>query len=374
VKIISGQNSSKLVVNWGCEEGEVICNVTGTCETYEFSKQISLKTTINGPMFVEENETNVLFHIDSLEESTLTWTPPEDATVINGQGSDTIIVNWGNTFEDVVLSITNSCGTVSHTISLIKKGQYPFPDIYTPNKIPGEIIATNFDYGGEGIAYHDLTAGNNGNGPRQDSNIDTEISNGGISNIGWIRAGEWVEYTIDVDSTSEYEISVIVASDNSSGGTFSMNFNETELITDIGVAFTGGWYTYKTVIADTVTLTENDSIMRFIFNKGEYNLNKIIFKALEKPEPVSTIVDSFSESLNIYPIPAKDYLTLTGIESIESIEILDINGRVLQQFANISRESKVTLGLTDLSQGIFFLKVIDKQGKEKFEKFIKVNR
>ena len=68
-------------------------------------------------------------------------------------------------------------------------GSTPFAG--TPAAIPGLIRVSDFDEGGEGLAYHDSTSGNSGGAYRQ-TDVDLEPSTDGGVNVGWIAAGEWL--------------------------------------------------------------------------------------------------------------------------------------------------------------------------------------
>jgi hypothetical protein len=84
----------------------------------------------------------------------------------------------------------------------------------SPFPIPGTILAVNFDNGGEGIAYHDATPGNNGGMYRQDVNVDIEntdstLTGDTVYSIGWTQSQaepEWVAYTISVTAADTYNI------------------------------------------------------------------------------------------------------------------------------------------------------------------------
>jgi len=96
----------------------------------------------------------------------------------------------------------------------------------TPSVIPGTIQAEDFDIGGEGVAYHDLDAGNNGGRYRPSESVDiqTTTDTGGGYNVGWMEAGEWLQYTVNVATTGTYDLDVRVAA-NGNGGTFHIEFN-----------------------------------------------------------------------------------------------------------------------------------------------------
>src|SRR3954452_1495218 len=82
------------------------------------------------------------------------------------------------------------------------------PYLGTAAAVPGTVQAESYDSGGEGVAYHDTTSGNAGGAYRSGTNVDI-VSNsstvGGYS-VGYIRAGEWLEYTVKVASSGTYSI------------------------------------------------------------------------------------------------------------------------------------------------------------------------
>ncbi len=164
----------------------------------------------------------------------------------------------------------SSTDTISITVG-IGCGQLPFYG--SPSAIPGRIEAEDFDIGGESIAYHDIDAGNNGNQYRTLEDVDIENCSdaGGGYNTGWIRAGEWLEYTVDVPAAGSYTIEARVAS-NSTGGAFHIEFNGVDKTGNINVPVTGGWQNWTTVSA-SATLSAGTQIMRFASSTDGYNIN-----------------------------------------------------------------------------------------------------
>lgn len=150
-------------------------------------------------------------------------------------------------------------------------GQLPFYG--SPSAIPGRIETEDFDLGGEGVAYHDSDAGNNGNQYRTLEDVDIEncSDTGGGYNTGWTAAGEWLEYTVDVAAAGEYTIEARVAS-NASGGTFHIEFDGVDKTGNINAPATGGWQSWTTVSA-SATLSAGVQVMRFASSGEEYNIN-----------------------------------------------------------------------------------------------------
>src|SRR5205823_2168007 len=76
------------------------------------------------------------------------------------------------------------------------------------------IEAENFDKGGETVTYHDTEAANVGGAYRPAEGVDIEASGdvGGGYNVGFAKAGEWMEYTLSVINDGLYGIDARVAS------------------------------------------------------------------------------------------------------------------------------------------------------------------
>jgi hypothetical protein len=145
-----------------------------------------------------------------------------------------------------------------------------------PLKIPGIIEAEDFDRGGEGIAYHDLTATNQGGKYRTDENVDIENCSQGGYNIGWTSDGEWLEYTVDAASTGPYQIELITSSANA-GGTLRVIMDGIDIPGKVSLPVTGGWQTWETTTVSDVTLTPGEQVMLVeIISKG-FNFDKIVF-------------------------------------------------------------------------------------------------
>lgn len=367
-EIVSGQGTNKIQLIWGCEPGQVKCDVTGECDTYEFTKDVSVNTVVYGPMFIIPDEENVLFYIDSIASSGIYWNIPDDATAVQGQGTDSLIVNWGDSFENITIDIESTCGTEEILYEVLEAGQYPYPDIFESHTIPGAIEAVEYDYGGEGISYHDITSGNEGQGPRQDNDVDTENGDNGNPNVGWIDSGEWLEYTITVDSSSFYEVSLRVATNNASGGPFSILFNDEEKLGGVVVSNTGGWATFKTINAGTVYLTVEDSLMRINFNNGGFNLGRITFTPTDKPSSIDPA--RLNNKLRIYPVPAAESVRVVSEKMVSGYSLHDINGRKITH-SHAVNTNEFQINIHKYPRGIYFLHTRTMDGKIHFSKVVK---
>jgi subtilisin family serine protease len=138
----------------------------------------------------------------------------------------------------------------------------PFGGVPAP--IPGTVEAENFDDGGEGVAYHDLVAGNAGGKYRQtDVDIESTLDTGGGYSLGWVSAGEWLKYTVNVASSGTYTLEVRVASPTL-GGMLHVEVDGVDATGPLVVPNTGGWQTWRSVPIAGIALTAGRHTLRLV--------------------------------------------------------------------------------------------------------------
>jgi hypothetical protein len=133
----------------------------------------------------------------------------------------------------------------------------PFTDsVYTqgPQVIPGKLETVYFDFGGEGIAYHDTESSNRGSGGlnkgsdylsrfRRNEGVDisfTKFHNAADNSrfnlvepkekelyVGWTEPGEWIKYTVDVKTTGIYEVGIMYTANQN--GQVSVSSNDKDI-------------------------------------------------------------------------------------------------------------------------------------------------
>lgn len=146
--------------------------------------------------------------------------------------------------------------------------------------IPGEIEAGHYDVfeggPGQGITYSDVTPWNEAGTFRPDEYVDagTEVNEG--ATVGWIEAGEWLEFSVDVAQTGAYNVEIRFASE-SGGGPLHFSVDGTKVSPDVQLAATGGWGTWASLTIENVQLTQGEQIIRVVFENGGFNLGKMNF-------------------------------------------------------------------------------------------------
>jgi hypothetical protein len=147
-------------------------------------------------------------------------------------------------------------------------GQTPFPGpdpfvFASGNRLELE----HFDIGGEGVAYHDNEPQNLVPFFRANDAVEHAPSGdaGGTFNVDLVKAGEWLEYTVDVPVAGTFDLGFRVANIRG-GGSFNLvdTNGGTNLTGTVAVPNTGGWQTYQTVNRQ-VTLSAGIHVLRLNF-------------------------------------------------------------------------------------------------------------
>ncbi|MBN9688868.1 MAG: carbohydrate-binding protein [Verrucomicrobia bacterium] len=136
------------------------------------------------------------------------------------------------------------------------------------------IEAENFDSGGPEVAYHDTTGSNRGGAYRQEA-VDIGPINdlGGGYAIGYTESGEWLHYTIRVETPGVYRLRVRTARGQSGVGSVRFLFDGVDKTGSMEVPATGNWSTYTTLESEPFQLGAGTQILRMDLSSGGTDLN-----------------------------------------------------------------------------------------------------
>ena len=207
----------------------------------------------------------------------------KDGENINGANDATFSINnvdEGDAGAYTVV-VTNGEGSVTSdvsTLDVLLAGPYNGE----PFAIPGLIEAELYDVGARNVTHYDNDTQNEGGLFRNDG-VDIEATSDatGDYNVGWTAAGEWLEYSVDVTQEGLYDIQLRVASDNTSGGALSIDFNVEDVTGNVVLPGTGGWQTYQTVVVEDVALSYGEQKMRLNVETAGFNINFMNFILVE---------------------------------------------------------------------------------------------
>jgi glucose/arabinose dehydrogenase len=144
----------------------------------------------------------------------------------------------------------------------------------TARTLPGVIQAEDFDDGGQHVAYYDVEDYNKFGSYYRQTGVDVFPSGSGHV-LGWVVAGEWLEYTVNVPLSGMYDVEAMVGSPAPGGG-FHVEFRKADtganadpgIVTvntgSIPVPATGGYNVFQPVSA------------RVHLFAGEYRMRAVI--------------------------------------------------------------------------------------------------
>ena len=207
----------------------------------------------------------------------------------------------------------------------------PFHDsVYAggPQKIPGRVQCAYYDFGGEGVAYHDSDAKNNGSGglnPDDGTYLNTFRMNEGVDTsytkfhdksqidnnpydlvqppenqlyVGWTEPGEWFNMTVQVERAGIYSFDLLYTSNR--GGEISLDLNGKPLTQPISILSTYNaadpiawrqwhhWNVMKNLAQVYLPQGVNVLTLR-ILTKGNMNLAYLEFTANYSPSASSSV-------------------------------------------------------------------------------------
>jgi hypothetical protein len=198
----------------------------------------------------------------------------------------------------------------------------PYKDQYHsggPQVIPGRIQCACYDTGGEGVAYHDSDAKNNGSGNLNPANgtylnefrlkegVDTsytkfhdEIDNSPYNMVqpekdqlyvGWTEPGEWFSMSVSVKTAGIYTIGLMCTSNR--GGSIGLDLDNKKLTDPLPILSTNDprdpvpwrqWHHWnKMANIATVTLPAGEHVLTLhVIDQGNMNFDYLEF-TLKKP-------------------------------------------------------------------------------------------
>ena len=219
------------------------------------------------------------------------------------------------------------------------------------------IQAENFDQGGEGVGYHDVDSANLGQAVyRQPWGVDIQATTdtGGGYNVGYVKAGEWLDYTMNIAAAGTYDLDVRVAY-SSSGGTFHFELDGVNITGTMTMPNTGGTQTWKTITKLGVQLPAGQHVLRLVMDANNSagaigNFNWFNFRN-ENPNPTpaaaSNLVATLASTSSVNLSWTDNSLNETGFIVERSSDGVNFS-LLTMTAANVSSfvDSAVTAGTT----------------------------
>ncbi|QLH77152.1 fibronectin type III domain-containing protein [Halosimplex rubrum] len=265
------------------------------------------------------------------------------------------------TAEDDAGNESDPATVVAETIAR-DAGQSPYNG---PHTLPGRVQAEDFDEGGQGVSYYDTTAANQGGASYRDTAVDIGTSANTGYNVGYISTGEWLEYTVQVESAGSRTTRVNVSAGSGGGGALRISVDGETLATQ-DVWQTGGWSNWQTIRVGDLDLPEGEHVVRVTAESGAWNFDWIEFGESEgsadttaPPAPTNlSVTGTTSTSISV----DWDAVTDTGGSGLESYAV-HVDGSEVQTVAAGTTSATVD-GLSAETSYTVAVSAVDGAGNE----------
>jgi hypothetical protein len=238
-----------------------------------------------------------------------------------------------------------------------RAGNYPYISLFSPQT--GKLtdlgqLYLNFNPVHDPSVYFNIPARLEAENYSTMSGISIEATKdvSGMANVGWIDAGDWLEYNISVPATSTYTIFFRVSANTSTN--FDLKLNDV-ILQNIAVSSSGGWQSWKT-LQTTASLSAGQHKLKVYTSKGQFNLNWIDISNTSFP----TLTEStFDSSFKVYPNPVHDklYIEQTASQGETEVSVLDITGRIISVQKFGSNSPYLEVDCSKLKNGSYLLRV-----------------
>ncbi len=305
------------------------------------------------------------------------WTVPDGATITEGQGTNSITVNWGEAAGAVSVEISGDCGSFTSSL-LVKKKLTPIgPSIVFDDFEDGDFSRWIVEPG-NGNAFELLEE----NGELR---IIYDVTEPGQHPHLLFDLGQPVNLT----ALSQLEIT---ARTNNTSGTVNMR---ADLIDVLGVEtnaspvfrlepivddgnhhtyrynFSGDWessFPNAGAVADSTAIQGLKLYINYGFF-GSDGRDTVWLDLVEMVNPLATSVSDLFEDrqVTVYPNPANDRITVSfsGIayKPTVQLELFDLSGRRLIYSQINSGEYQIELDASALKPGIYFLRLNHREAR-----------
>lgn len=340
------------------------------------------KPYLEGEWEVNNREENVPFTIKQLAPGTqVTWTVPEDATIVSGQGTNQLLVNFGD--QNGTVSATFNTGCEEKTIANYVSVGQPFARSFS---------FENFDNPGQAtfaFANGTLTEVNNPapddvngsslvgryarNGSQRYDVLIYDVNS--ITNAG-VYLNEQEKFYMDVYTSAPVgtEILLQLETSRSMPNNFPTGRHSRFVAT---VTKNGQWQRLIFKLLDRPDqFASNLDIQKMVllFNSDSFTSDVYFFDNLDSYS-VSTVTNTQNtapiNNIRVFPNPVLDLLnfSLPQGNQISYIELFSVQGQLV--FRRDIQNRGGQIDLSPLNKGLYILKAIDESGRVYTQKITK---
>ena len=196
--------------------------------------------------------------------------------IVNQSGVDRMQMSWADTVETTPPQQDPFGGFDADGKAIAGK----------PAAIPGKIEAENYDLGGSRVSFYDKSSANEGGFYRKDAVDIVALDSADLSKgyaLGYTQAGEWLEYTVNIEKTSKFTVEVQMATASEKAGV--QLFIDNKAVSDSIIAKQGeDWSNYTAVQAKLGEIAAGEHVLKMQILGDYVNIDWLKFCEGEKCE------------------------------------------------------------------------------------------
>jgi endoglucanase len=234
---------------------------------------------------------------------------------------------------------------------------------FVPNTIPGNISFSDYDMGLAGNAYsntvvedlHSSTGVDgvwNAGGAYRNDGVGIQkctdaVFNNGFS-VGWTNDKQWMNYTVNVDSSALYDVVLRIASPYTTG-LLHLEVNGKDVSGTVSVPNTGGWSVWSSYTIKDIYIEKGVNTLKIFVDKAGFNLNAMLWSQPKEIVEIPTRILSAATDADGKKITLVFNNKLKGGQSINASDfIISTTGGILGNTA--PTVSIAEIALTDTNQ------------------------
>ncbi|MBO4828666.1 MAG: carbohydrate-binding protein [Fibrobacter sp.] len=196
--------------------------------------------------------------------------------IVNQSGVDRMQMSWADTVETTPPQQDPFGGFDADGKAIAGK----------PAAIPGKIEAENYDLGGSRVSFYDKSSANEGGFYRKDAVDIVALDSADLSKgfaLGYTQAGEWLEYTVNVEKTAKFTVEVQMATASEKAGV--QLYIDNKAVSDSIIAKQGeDWSNYTAVQAKLGEIAAGEHVLKLQILGDYVNIDWLKFCEGEKCE------------------------------------------------------------------------------------------
>lgn len=188
------------------------------------------------------------------------------------------------------------------------------------------------------------------------SGTQTEACSEGGLNVGWIDTNDWLVWNVNIPNAGSYLIEYRVASPNNGGVLQLEKAGGIPVYGSLTIPNTGGWQNW-TSISHAVNLDGGAQEIAIKAPAGGWNINWL--KISSTSNGIKSMIRetvSKSDDLIVFPVPAKDVLTIQGTSLKSSLGIYSIDGKLILETDTKGKDGATILDVQELKSGLYVIK------------------